>query len=272
MQVAVPGVTQRCTPYTDYVSARLVTKKKAWIEKKNASGGSKRNRGNRGSGGRGKGKKDKDKNNKDSKDKPAASEPKDKLAFLAVKKLSKPHSFIMKTPTALSALSTKLDLVNDWIFDYACNYYISSQRHLFIDSTLRPIQSENMTGIGSKGPRPVAEGTVVLRCLINGQYRSVPFKNVFYTPGSNANLLSMSQIQSTGASIEVKDYSFSFGFGSSDNTLITHKCGDLFPLDIDTKWPGLNFSHSSSSFLTLSQTPDVALKAHTKTSVEVESI
>ena len=174
-------------------------KKKAWIEKKNAGGGSKRNRGNRGSGGGGKGKEkgDKDKNNKDSKDKPTASEPKDKLAFLAVKKLSKPLSFITITPTALSALSSKLDLVNDWIFDYACNYYISSQRHLFIDSTFRPIQSENIIGIGSKGPRPVAEGTVVLRCLVNGQYRSVPFKNVFYTPGSNANVRIQPDIQRT---------------------------------------------------------------------------
>ena len=82
----------------------------------------------------------------------------------------------------------------------------------------------------------------------------------------------MSQIQSTGASVEVKDYSFSFGFGSPDNTLTTHKCGGLFPLDIDTKWPGPNSSPSSSSFLTLSQTPDVVFKAHTKTSVEIESI
>ena len=57
--------------------------------------------------------KNKDKSSKNNKDKSTTSEFKEKLLFFIVQKSFESFSFIIIAPTALSALSNKLDLANN---------------------------------------------------------------------------------------------------------------------------------------------------------------
>ena len=168
------------------------------MEKRNGGNGGKGGRRDRGNGnGRNNDKFNKKRKTDDDEDeKPDYAG----LAYSPFRAVSPDFSLMAITAPAVTALST-FSFADAWILDSGCTQHTTYQKELFVSMT--PVNRGPMVGISGPGPKSEAIGTIRLKCLVDGELKTVDFSNVLYTPNAKVNLLSVSQIVNKGADVQI---------------------------------------------------------------------